>query len=356
MIYDFAIIGGGIAGVSAAARLSELGSVILLEGEAALAYHASGRSAAMYEKGYGNPSVCALTEACETFYESVPNLLSPRGFLVLGKAGEEEVFAQVAGGLNAHDISLQEARALVPVLRDDVTLAGYEPEARDLDTDLLIQTYRKQALQAGAEFRVKAKVTGLTHAGHWHIDCGEILEARAVVNAAGAWADEVAQLAGLAPIGLQPYRRSMARVPSPADHDVSGWPMLYSAQENWYAKPDAGSMLVSPCEEDPKPPMDAWAEDEVLAEAIATYQDFVDHDVARVIANWAGLRSFAPDRTLVLGRDPAQPDFIWCAGQGGYGFQSADGASRLLRDVVAGNPPDLPPDIVASVDPGRFRN
>jgi len=147
----------------------------------------------------------------------------------------------------------------------------------------------------------------------------------------------------------------MARMPAPGGHDPASWPMIIGAGETWYAKPDAGKWIVSPAEEDPvDAPHDAWADDMVLAEGIARYQPFVTEDVTRVETTWAGLRTFSPDRTLVLGRDAAEPDFIWCSGQGGYGFQTAPAASQLLADLIAGRAPALPPEIVAALSPERF--
>jgi len=174
------------------------------------------------------------------------------------------------------------------------------------------------------------------------------------VNAAGAWVDEIAVMAGIAPLGFQPYRRSMARIPAPVDHDVSDWPMVVGAGETWYAKPDAGALIVSPAEEDPLPPQDAWPDDMVLAEGLNRYAQHVTAPVARLLASWAGLRTFAPDRALVLGPSPQDPSFIWCAGQGGYGFLTAPAASQLLADLVGGQEPALDADVVASLRPDRF--
>jgi D-arginine dehydrogenase len=187
------------------------------------------------------------------------------------------------------------------------------------------------------------EVAAISRDGHpWRITTigGETHEARVLVNAAGAWADVVATRAGVAPLGLTPLRRSVARMPAPGGHDPGGWPMLMGAGESWYAKADAGAWIVSPAEEHPVPePHDAWPDDMVLAEGIARYQPFVTEEVTRVTSSWAGLRTFAPDRCLVLGPDPDRADFIWVAGQGGYGFQTAPAASRLVADLVAGRDP-----------------
>jgi D-arginine dehydrogenase len=175
-----------------------------------------------------------------------------------------------------------------------------------------------------------------------------------LVNAAGAWADPVAQMAGLRPLGIQPYRRSMARIALPAGMSPADWPFVDGVGESWYCKPDAGALIVSPADEDPVEPQDAWADDMVLAEGLARYQAAVTVPVTRLLANWAGLRSFAPDRALVIGADRDAPTFFWYAGQGGYGFQTAPAASQLLADLILGRTPELDAATVAALDPKRF--
>ena len=161
-----------------------------------------------------------------------------------------------------------------------------------------------------------------------------------LVNAAGAWADDIARLADIAPIGLTPKRRSMARVAAPEGYDPRDWPMVIGAGESWYMKPDAGALLISPADAEPAEPHDAWADDMVLATGIAGWEAHVTTPVTRMIANWAGLRTFSPDGNLVIGPAPEDPAFLWCAGQGGYGFQTAPAASRLLADLAGGRAPD----------------
>ena len=154
-------------------------------------------------------------------------------------------------------------------------------------------------------------------------------------------------------LGIQPFRRSVARLPAPGGHDVSKWPMLLSATETWYAKPDAGKWLVSPADADPVAPMDAWADDMVLAEGLARYQEFVTEEVTRIEGNWAGLRSFAPDRTPVVGFDPVAKGFFWLAGQGGYGVQTSPALSVLAAELLAGRVPAFDVDIIAGLSPAR---
>lgn len=181
-----------------------------------------------------------------------------------------------------------------------------------------------------------------------------IYEGRVLVNAAGAWVDIIAELAGIAPLGFSPQRRSMARIPAPGGHDVSEWPMIFGPREDWYTKPDAGALIVFPGDEDPAVPHDAYADDMVLAEGLARYEANVTEPVTRLLRSWAGLRTFAPDRTLVLGPDAHDAGFIWCAGQGGYGVQSSPAASQLLADLISGAPSEVPANAVAALSPSRF--
>lgn len=358
MTRDFLIIGGGIAGIAAAARLSPLGSVTVLEAEDSFAHHASGRSAALFEPSYGLPPVKALSAASEEHLRHADGgVLSPRGLMIV--AGEEERagFEHDCDEMNLAPIPFEEARARVPVLNPEtVAHTALADHAWDIDTDLLIQNFLRAARGRGAEALTGAPVTAITRKdGAWHVETPKGgFSARVLVNAAGPWADRIASMAGAAPVGLQPFRRSMARIAAPEGHDVSGWPMIFGAGESWYAKPDAGALIVSPADEDPAEPHDAWADDMVLAEGLARYEERVTTPVTRMLANWAGLRTFAPDRVLVIGPDAAVPDFFWSAGQGGYGFQTSAGVADLLAAHVGGTQPVLDPDIVAALSPARF--
>lgn len=358
MTADFLIVGGGIAGISAAARLAPLGSVVLCEAEAALGYHASGRSAALYEPRYGKPPVVALSEASGDYLRHAHGgVLSPRGLLLVGRADEAAAFEADRAAFGLDRIGTDEARALIPILNPDVVaMAAHHDGAEDIDTDRLMQDFARTARASGAEILTGAAVRAIRRdGGLWRVEAGERdLKARVLVNAAGAWADGIAGMAGVQALGLTPYRRSVARIPAPGGHDLRHWPILFGPGESWYAKPDAGKLIVSPADEDPAPPHDAWADDMVLAEGLARYEAYVTEAVTRVESNWAGLRTFAPDRVLAIGRDPVQPDFFWLAGQGGYGFQTSAGASLLAADLLAGRTPALDTTTVAALDPGRF--
>ena len=354
---DFLIIGGGIAGISAAARLSALGSVIVLEAEDALAHHASGRSAALYEPRYGAPAVVGLSMASGDYLRATPGVLSPRGLMLVAKACAQEAFEHDLEAMAFDPISVQEARVIVPILNPAVVaFTGYAAHAEDVDTDLLIQGFAREAKGRGARVLTRAKVSAIARDGAgWRVESAAgTFTAGMVVNAAGAWVDQVATMAGVQPLGFTPYRRSMARIPAPGGHDVSRWPMIFGPGEDWYAKPDAGALIVSPAEEHLMEPHDAWADDMVLAEGLARYEEMVTEPVTRLVASWAGLRTFSPDRVLVIGRDLREPSFFWLAGQGGYGFQTCPAASQLAADLIGGRAPALEAGLVAALAPARF--
>jgi glycine/D-amino acid oxidase-like deaminating enzyme len=354
-MFDFCIIGGGIAGLSAGAALSSLGRVCVVEGEGAFGYHSSGRSAALYEPNYGAPPNRALAIASGDALRAA-GVLSPRGLLMVATAEEAAAFAADSPHLGMEPIGADAARAMVPILSPGIVDAAFTDSAWDIDTDRLLQMHARAIRAAGGEARTGARVAAIARTGGgWRVTAGaEDIEARFLVNAAGAWADQVAALAGVRPLGIVPHRRSMARIPAPGGHDVARWPMLFGPGETWYAKPDAGALLVSPAEEHATTPHDAWPEDMVLAEGIARYEAHVTEPVTRLVASWAGLRSFAPDRVLVIGRDPREPALLWCAGQGGYGFQTSAAAAAHLADVAAGRPPSIGAAVAAALDPARF--
>lgn len=351
----FLIIGGGIAGLSAAARLSVLGPVTLLEAEPHLGHHASGRSAALFEETYGTPEVVALNLASRAELEA-RGVLSPRGLLMVARPEDETAFDADLAGMEMAEVSVADAVARCPVLDAAVlTRAAWHEAAFDIDTDRLLQGFRREAQANGAELRTGTGVTAIDRtASGWRVTAATgVIEARRIVNAAGAWADTVAVMAGLPPLGLTPLRRSMARVPSPLD--PSAWPMVMGAGEAWYMKPDAGALLISPAEEDPVDPHDAFTDDLVLAEGIARFEGHATMRVTRLLSSWAGLRTFAPDRRLVLGPDPLDETFLWCAGQGGYGFQTACAASALLADLATGRSPILGNRLASALSPARLR-
>ena len=353
---DIIVIGGGIAGLSAAARLSADARVTVLEMEASTGYHASGRSAALIEENYGVPSVQALNRASAGYFEE-GGYLNPRGLMIVAEPTDEDAFRADLAHMGVAEIAPSEACARVPILDPaKVGFAGYHAEAYDIDTDRLMQDFIRTLRGNGGQVITDATVTAIRQDAHgWHISAGADYTAPTLVNAAGAWADLIAGIAGVTPLGIVPHRRSMARLAAPGGHDTRNWPMFFGTNESWYAKPDAGALLVSPAEEVATYPHDAFADDMTLAEGLDKYQQMVTEQVTRPLATWGGLRSFAPDRTLVLGRDAHTPEFIWCAGQGGYGFQTSPAASTLLADLVNGRPPALDARAVAALRPERLQ-
>ncbi len=358
MEQDIIIIGGGIAGLSAAAELSAFARVLVLEAEAHLAHHASGRSAALYEPRYGLAPVVELSLASEAAFRAMPGMLADRGLMILAGADQRAAFERDLKGFSLEEIGVEAARAIVPIINpDSVAFAAHAPHAWDIDTDLLIQSHVKRLRANGGRVETGARVTGIERlSSGWRVvtAAGEYA-APLLVNAAGAWVDQIAVMAGVTPLGFAPLRRSMARIPAPGGLDVGGWPMIFGAGESWYAKPDAGALIVSPAEEDAAPPHDAWADDMVLAEGLARYEEMVTEPVTRLLANWAGLRTFSPDRVLVIGADASDAGFFWLAGQGGYGFQTSPAAARLVADLVAGRGTEVSSDLVARLSPARFR-
>jgi D-arginine dehydrogenase len=236
-------------------------------------------------------------------------------------------------------VSPDAAVAHVPVLRREcIGAAVMEANAWDMDVDLILQGFRRMARAAGAQFVMQAGLTALAH----HNGCWQLtttagnFSANVVVNAAGAWADEVATMAGLAPLGLQPKRRTAFTVPAPPGHNISTWPLVSNVHETFYFKSDAGVLLMSLADETDSPPMDAWPHDEDVALAVERVQAVANIPVPRILSQWAGLRSFFPDRVLAIGPDPRAPNFIWLAGQGGYGIQTAPAAARVVAAHVMG--------------------
>lgn len=329
---DVIIIGGGIAGLSVAAHLAGAADVVLLEREKILASHASGRSAAMFLEGYGNAAVRVLNTASKSGLHAA-GVLSPRGVLMLGHAGQERKLAAEATEMGLVPFPVPDAQKRFPILDPArVTCAAWQEEALSLDTDALCQHYAREARHGGARIKTGQEVLRIARqSGVWRVETNRgVFEAPVLVNAAGGWVDSVAALAGVASPGFQVLRRSMAQLPAPGARDVTDWPFVLAAGDAWYAKPEGGRLIVSPSEEDPVEPHDAYAEDIVIAEGLARYEAMVTEPVTRVETTWAGLRTMSPDRALMLGPDPVEPEFIWCAGQGGYGFQTAPAAGRLV--------------------------
>jgi D-arginine dehydrogenase len=363
---DVVIVGAGIAGTGFAAALGSELDVVLVEREARPGYHSTGRSAAIFIQNYGNTVIRALSRAsAPLFADADPAffptpLLKKRGILfVTDESGlaEHKALVKMADGLEP--IGPKAATAMVPLLKHEwVRAAAFEPEAMDIDVASLHQGWLKKARAAGAKLLTNAPVIAASRsADRWLIEtpAGKIA-ARFVINAAGAWADEVAAMFGARAVGLTPMRRSMAVLPAPPGFDIGEWPLVSETTDRWYFKPDGGRLLVSPAEEDPVAPQDVAVDDMVLAEGLDRYEHAVTVPVTRVERSWAGLRTFAPDRSPVVGFDPDLEGFFWLAGQGGYGIQTSPALSALATDLFRRRTPKPQlAGIVEALSPARLR-
>jgi len=363
--FDVAIVGAGIAGASLGYRLAGERSVLLLERESQPGYHATGRSAAMFMESYGPPAVRALTRASRAFYEQPPGgfgdrpLLEPRGVLYLATQGQEALLQETQRTLAASGCALEPVDAAAALTRvaclrpERVHAALFEHGAQDIDVHELHQGFLRGTRGRGGELRTNAQVVSAERDGElWTLRLadGEAVRARAVVDAAGAWADEVAALFGAAPIGLVPHRRSAFTFKAPDGADVSGWPAVIGVDESYYFKPDAGRLLGSPANADPTAPHDVVPEELDIALGIHRIEAITTLTISRPASIWAGLRSFVRDGEMVIGWDDHCPGFFWLAGQGGYGIQSAAGASELAASLLRGEP--LPSELARhGIDP-----
>ncbi len=338
-LVDFCVIGGGIAGLSAAARLALHGVTVVCEMEEAPGVHSSGRSAAFAHFDMDSWLVRALTAASIPLMEEPGAKPHPALFLALD--GQEAALEKLEANYRewsdeVRRLSVAEAREFVPILSENAIVGALlDPAGRKLDAHALLETHRKSLLAAGGQIAVKAPVTSLHHDGNrWIVDTpGENFAARVVVNAAGAWADEMAELAGVAPIGIQPLRRTV--ITFDVADDVSDWPFTKTVGPGFYIEPEgSGRLLACPMDEHPSAPCDAQPEEEDIALAAWRVQEATTLTIPRIASKWAGLRNFAPDRLPVCGFDPAAPGFFWLAGQGGFGLQTSP-AMALAAEALA---------------------
>jgi len=357
--YDFAVIGAGIAGASVAYELQSHGRVVLLEREPLPGHHTTGRSAAFLVESYGSRVVRALTRAGRDFLEHPPAgftehaLVTPRPVLWIGRRDQQKSLdaALAAGrsvGADLQRIDLERVRALCPALREDyVAGAVIEPRAMSIDVAGLLDAFLRGLRRRGGELINKAEVTRIERVGGgWEINAGgRVCRAAVVVNAAGAWCDQLAKLAGARPIGLQPLRRTAITFDPPAGSDIRSWPCVIDADEDFYFKPEGGQILASPCDETPFEPCDVTPDDYQVALAADRVQRATTISVEHIRRRWAGLRSFAPDRSPVIGMDPDRPGFFWLAGQGGFGIMTSPGASRAAASLIVNG--TLPADLRA---------
>jgi D-arginine dehydrogenase len=349
---DIIVIGGGMAGSSAAYELAEGHRVIVLEREDQTGYHSTGRSAATLIESYGNRVINGLTVASRSFLEAPPpvfgeaTLCEPRGMLIIARDDQlQSLEAELAEGADrVVKLSAQEAVDRLPVLDPAyLTAAIFDDSALDLDVHAIQQGYVKGLRARGGEVRTGSEVRAIERSnGIWRVVTpAETFEAPVLVNAGGAWADEIAGLAGVEPLGLVPKRRTLISVDPPDGVSVSDWPMVVDVDEEFYFKPDAGRILASPADETPSEPTDAQPEELDVAIAVARLERATTIRVRRVGHRWAGLRSFFADKTPVAGEDPAAAGFYWLAGQGGYGIMTSPAMAWLITSCVTGSA--LPP-------------
>ncbi len=355
---DFIVIGGGIAGAGVAYELAALGSVIVLERERSCGYHSTGRSAASFTENYGTEVIRRLAMGSRPFLSTPPHgfcehpLLSPRGMLTIARADQLERMREDldrARRLVPTIVALDRGDALarVPVLRPAyVAGAFFEPHCMEVDVDGLHRGYLRGAASRGAEIRVGAEVAAIAwRGGGWVVtpEGGESVSAPVLVNAAGAWADHIARLAGVAPLGFEPRRRTAFTIPAPEGVDIAGWPLVNDVGDEFYFKPDAGRLFVSPSDATPSEAVDAYAEDLDVATGVDRLERATTITVRRVSHSWAGLRTFAPDGSPVVGPDETAEGFVWLAGQGGYGIKTASALSRACVSLIEGR--GLPDDL-----------
>ena len=374
--FDVIIVGAGIAGASLAYRLAPRARVLLLEMEDQPGFHATGRSAAFFAETYGNETIRRITVASRAFYENPPDgfvdvpLLEPCGALHIGREDQ-------AAALDEH---YETTRALAPSIErreggfarekaevldpDTITGCVWEPDSQAINVAELHQGFLKGAKLAGCDLATRAEVTSLTRSeGIWRVETSAgVYRAAIVVNAAGAWAGELARKAGALAIAVTPYRRSVCVLdPAKAEGikgDVSSWPLVIDVDEEFYFKPSGGTIWLSPADETPSPPCDAQPDELDLAIAVDRLQSASSIRVRRIEHSWAGLRTFAEDRTPVVGFDPSCEGFFWLAGQGGYGIQTSPALSEIAAHLMGyGDMPnglDAGEDVIAALDPGRF--
>lgn len=348
--FDFIIVGAGMAGASAAYHLAPHGRVLLLEREDQPGYHSTGRSAALFTECYGNAGIRALTVGSRSFYQSPPDgfasvpLVRRRGCLIIARTDQlESLEAHFENSRrfvgNLRRLDAKAVRATVPVLNDGYAIQGVlEPDAADIDVAALLQGFLKGARQHGAHLVNDAAIGALARRNdRWEVELGaDRFSAPVVINASGAWADEVAALAGVARLGLVPKRRTAVTFDVTDPRAIENFPAVIDVDEEFYFKPDAGRILASPADETPSPPCDAQPEPIDVATVMDRIGRATTYAPRRLAAKWAGLRTFAPDKMIVAGFDSQADGFFWLAGHGGYGIQTAPAMGRVVAALARG--------------------
>jgi len=364
--FDAVVIGAGIAGATAAAAIAADRRVALVEAEEAPGYHTTGRSAALWTENYGPADVRHLTRLSRAFFEHPPAgftetaLMQPRGTVFVATAAQMPVFREIlAGATGVQEIPIAELRRMVPAVRPGYAAAAmHERDAFDMDVAALHQGFLRQFRARGGTLALRSRSARIERRnGTWdvHTTSGAIFAAPVLVNAAGAWGDEVAAQAEVAPLGLVPKRRT-GMIIDPAPWEVAAWPMLGDVGETWYVRPEARTrLMVSPADTTPMHPHDVQPDELDVALAIDRMQQALDIAVTRIERSWSGLRTFTADGSLALGWDATAEGFFWSVGQGGYGIMTSPAAGKLIADVTAGRDPGEAVSLLPVVDPRRFR-
>ena len=364
--FDAVVIGAGIAGASLAAALASTHRVVLLEAEEVAGYHSTGRSAAIWIQNYGPQDVRHLSRLSRPFFEQPPPsfadypLIRRRPVIFLAPPDQRSrLESMLAEGLGLRPLPLAEAQQRVPALRSDYAVAAsIEEDVFDIDVAALHQGFLRQLRAAGGVLALRHRAGQVERPGSsWTVQtsAGAAFEAPVLVNAAGAWADELARLANVAPLGLTPCRRT-AVIIDPAPWQVTDWPLVNDAITSWYVRPEArAKLLVSPGDETPVSPQDVQPDELDVAVAIDRMQHALAIDVQRVERAWAGLRTFTPDGSLAIGWDAVAPGFFWCVGQGGYGIQTSPAAAQLAASLIRSSDPGEAAPVLPRLDPRRFQ-
>lgn len=347
---DIVVVGAGVAGLSVASSLARGAQVVLLESEDHPGYHASGRSAAIFAQNYGSANIRALTAASESFFQNHdPNfsqtpLLSARGLACIALEGQVDAlktqYDEASTLTDLQWLHPEEIEARIPLLKKGIVQLSFLNEAAaDIDVHALLSAYLRQLRACNASIHTDTKLVSAKYDGKlWHLETqkGQSFSAHVLVNAAGAWADEVATLAGVAPLGLIPKRRSALTLDAPQGYDLSTLPMIVDADERFFLKPEAGRLMASPCDETPSPPTDSRPEEIDIAVCLDRITRNFELGTPRPLSTWSGLRTFSCDRDPVCGWDPDVSGFFWLAGQGGYGVQTAPAMARIAADTILG--------------------
>ena len=348
---DFLIIGSGMAGMSAAYRLSKHGKVIVLDKESLLGYHTTGRSAAFFTENYGNKIIRSITKASRHFLENPPScfkndqLMTQYGGSLFianknqSKYIDKELDYAKSVSANVFEIDKKEVQSMVPVIKENyIDRALHEPDSKVMDVDLIHQGFARGLKNNNGEILFNSEVINISkNRGMWLVKTSNNeFKAPIIINAAGAWCDEIAILANIKPLNLSPKRRTVIIFEDSSNLNTAKWPVVIDIEDNFYFKAEAGKILASPADETDSPPCDSQPEEIDIAITIDRIENATNFKIKNIDHKWAGLRSFFPDRTPVVGEDSNMSGFFWLAGQGGYGIQTSPGISKIIECLITG--------------------